>query len=284
MNEYYPRLKKFLGEKITAYIALLRPFTLLPPFLAGLFLIIAKHGVYFDSFTKGIYVGITLALAQACGQVINQVVDKDLDKIIKPYRPIPRGIVTSEEAVGVAWILALLAVARGFTVSIYFGLMTSLMLFFAVFYSLPPLSPRKINPWINHLWVSFSRSVLPLLAILEEKGFIYALLAFIWTFGWQTSKDVLDVEGDKMFGIKTIANTYGRDFVKKLALISSIVFVMISIAFNKMIMLTMIPLMIFGYTKFYQKSKTENIIGWAVFYIGLGMIFVLTAIDIFLEI
>jgi len=284
LNEYYPRLKKFLGEKITAYIALLRPFTLLPPFLAGLFLIIAKHGVYFDSFTKGIYVGITLALAQACGQVINQVVDKDLDKIIKPYRPIPRGIVTSEEAVGVAWILALLAVARGFTVSIYFGLMTSLMLFFAVFYSLPPLSPRKINPWINHLWVSFSRSVLPLLAILEEKGFIYALLAFIWTFGWQASKDVLDVEGDKMFGIKTIANTYGRDFVKKLALISSIVFVMISIAFNKMIMLTMIPLMIFGYAKFYQKSKTENIIGWTVFYIGLGMIFVLTAIDIFLEI
>ena len=73
----------------------MRPFTLLAPLSVGLILTLAVEGITYQALTRGVYVGITLALAQACGQTINQVVDAELDKLVKPYRPIPSGRVST---------------------------------------------------------------------------------------------------------------------------------------------------------------------------------------------
>jgi len=270
VKEYYPRLSRIVGRKMTAYLALVRPFTLAPPIFVGVFLTIAKMGFDFEAVTRGVYAGLTLAFAQACGQVVNQVADRELDKIVKPYRPIPQGIVTVEEAIGLAWLLALLAVARSFTISIYFGLMTSLMLFFAVFYSLPPLSPRRVNPWLNHFWVSFSRSVLPFLAVMEVDGWRYAILAFAWAFGWQATKDVPDIEGDRRFGIKTIANTYGVRAVKLLAVGGTIIYTVLAVVWRLWIFLLNVPLAVYGLLRFEGRWRGENTVAWMAFYVGLG--------------
>jgi len=119
VKTYYPRLSKYLSRKLTAYLALARPFTLAPPIFVGLFLTLASVGFSIEAISRGIYIGLTMALAQAAGQIVNQVVDKDLDKEIKSYRPIPQGWVSTEEAMGLAYICSLLAIARGFTISVY---------------------------------------------------------------------------------------------------------------------------------------------------------------------
>lgn len=267
---YYPRLSRIVGGKMTAYLALVRPFTLAPPIFVGVFLTVAGTGFSVDAMSRGIYIGLTLASAQACGQVVNQIADRELDRVIKPYRPIPQGWVTVEEAVGLAWLLALLAVARAFTISIHFGLMTCLMLFFAVFYSLPPLSPRRVNPWVNHLWVSFSRSAIPFLAVMGWGGWRYAVLAFTWAFGWQASKDVPDVEGDRMFGIKTVASTYGEGTVKILASVATAIYSVLSVTWKMWIFLLNIPLAVYGLVNFGKRWRGENTVAWMVFYAGLG--------------
>jgi len=144
--EGYPKLRRRFG-KFVGYIQLVRPFTLLAPLLAGIFGVLTPvKNFSLEHLTTAVYVGLTLALLQASGQVINQYADSELDKLIKPYRPIPSGLVTREEALGLAWLLAIFSIGRAFTISTFFGLIGLTLLFFAVFYSLAPFSPRKVHP------------------------------------------------------------------------------------------------------------------------------------------
>ena len=93
--EGYPRLQKRFG-RLVGYIQLVRPFTLVAPILAGIFGVLAPiNNIDFQTFLVAIYVGVTLALAQAAGQCLNQYADVELDKVVKPYRPIPSGLILS---------------------------------------------------------------------------------------------------------------------------------------------------------------------------------------------
>ncbi|MEM2352300.1 MAG: UbiA family prenyltransferase [Thermoproteota archaeon] len=277
----YPRLRRRFGE-IAGYIQLLRPFTLIAPFIAGIFGTLAPlKSISTSNIYTAIYVGVTLALAQACGQVINQYVDAELDAEIKPYRPIPSGVVSKEGALGLAWLLSIAAVGRSFTVSIKFGLITLALIFFAVFYSLPPLSPRKIHPILNIAWVSIARGFLPILATFSIFGdvnsaLLYSILGFVWLLGFQSTKDIPDVKGDRKYGIKTIPNTYGETGLIVLMLASTIIYTAISILFCKPLMLLNLPLAAASILTFKKQSRiTENTYAWACFYIGLGMIYIL---------
>jgi len=276
----YPELP--LHRRLRGYIQLLRPFTLLPPLIAGIFLTLAPIKVIdFETLKIGIYVGITLALIQAVGQIINQYVDAELDKLIKKYRPIPSGIIDKEEAIGFAWILSIIAIGRSFTISVLFGIFALILLFFAVFYSLKPFSPRK-HAFASLTWQSFSRGFIPPIMCMSIFGsiydaLIYSILAFIWVFGWQGSKDITDIEGDKKFGISTVANTYGIKVLKMLSIVSTIIFTILVIYLNKLLFLIVSVLGIYGIINYEKKSKyTENTISWTVFYSGLGLIFLIT--------
>ena len=277
----YPRLRRRFG-KIVGYVQLVRPFTLLAPLFAGIFGVLTPVKDFtFSNFGTAIYVGVTLALAQAAGQCLNQYADVELDKIIKPYRVLPSGILTREEALGLAWILAGFAIARAFTLSTFFGLITLLLIFFAVFYSLPPFSPRRINPVLNTAWMAVSRGFLPMFAVWSIYGSVgaalpYAVLAFLWVFGFQASKDVPDIEGDKMFGIKTIPNTYGRKGLLAVMAVSTVLFAVTAVIFKVYIMLPLVFLAAFAIVTVQKQSAlTENTYSWLAFYLGLALLYVL---------
>ena len=253
------------------------------PLLAGLFGVLAPvKDLTFEYVKTAGFVGLTLALAQACGQCLNQYADADLDKIIKPYRPIPSGLVKRDEALGLGWLLALFAVGRAFTVSIFFGLVILTLLFFAVFYSIAPFSPRRVNPLLNTGWMAMSRGLLPMLAVWSVFGDLswvawsYSILAFLWVFGFQATKDVGDAEADKQFQIKTIPNTWGVKGLLATMGVCSILFGIFSIISGKFIMLILLGLGILAMlTVKKQATLTENSYGWTAFYAGLGFLYVL---------
>jgi len=267
-------------HKLIDYIFLLRPFTLLAPVLVGALLVLAVDGLTVRALTKGVTVGAALALAQACGQVINQVADAELDRLIKPYRPIPSGKVTKEEALGISYLLAIIAVGLSFTVSTYFGLMICVMLFFAVFYSLPPLSPRRVNAVLNLLWVAFSRGFLPFISIMGISGWQYAVLGLMWCLGWQGTKDVPDSDADRLYGIKTIANTYGVGALRALSTLMTLLFALAATYFSKPLFLALVVLGFYGIANYDRPWRGENTVSWAVFYIGLSLVPVLTLMHI----
>jgi len=281
MKKGYPRIRKRFG-KLAGYVQLLRPFTLVAPFVAGFFGVLAPvRDLTFAHLSTAVYVGVTLALAQGCGQCLNQYADIELDKIIKPYRCLPSGLLSREEALGLSWLLAIFAVGRAFTISTFFGLVVLTLLFFAVFYSLAPLSPRRVHPLINTGWMALSRGFLPAFAVFSIYGDVndawkYSILAFLWTMGFQASKDVPDSLADKNYGIKTIPNSYGLRGLKITMIVCSIFYTILSIYFNVSIMLLTLPLAILAIATTEKQSKlTENTYSWLSFYAGLGLLYIL---------
>ena len=280
----YPKLRRRFG-KLAGYVQLVRPFTLAAPLLAGVFGVLAPVSeVTHSRFTVAIYVGVTLALAQAAGQCLNQYADVELDKMIKPYRCLSRGLLSREEALGFSWLLAIFAVGRAFTISTFFGLVVLTLLFFAVFYSLAPFSPRRVHPLVNTGWMALSRGFLPMFAVFSVYGDLnnawkYSILAFLWVMGFQASKDVPDTQGDKAYGIKTIPNSYGLRGLVTTMIVCSVFYTVLSIYFNVYIMLLTLPLAILAIMTTEKQSKlTENTVSWTCFYGGLGLLYILILI------
>jgi len=281
----YPRLQRYFG-RIIAYVALLRPFTLIAPLIAGVLGVLAPvKEIMFTHFLTAVYVGVTLALAQGCGQCLNAYADVELDKIVKPYRPLPSGLISREEALGLSWLLAIFAIGRAFTISTFFGLIVLTCLFFAVFYSLAPFSPRRIHPLINTSWMALSRGFLPMFAVWSvygspDRAWPYSILAFLWVMGFQASKDVPDVEGDKKFGIRTIPNTYGLKGLMAVMAFCTVAYSTLTIWFNAPSMLLVLPLAVVAILTTKRQSKlTENTISWLCFYAGLGILYILMFIN-----
>jgi geranylgeranylglycerol-phosphate geranylgeranyltransferase len=289
----YPRVERVFG-RIAAYIQLIRVFTLLAPVVVGFFgSLICLGDMFWSRWLEVVYVTFTLMLCQAVGQVVNQACGVDEDRINKPYRPIPSGKITVEEAYGLAFLLTMISLWRGFTISLTFGLWTAVILFFAVFYNLKPFQARKYV-WVNLLWMSVSRGLLPLIVIwsafrspFELKPWLLGSIAFLWVFAFQTTKDIPDVEGDRRFGIRTLPVVYGVEKTKSFIRWASILpFVpLILYVQSGLLPLTYLLLVnlavvreigIWGFDR--KMGVTENTLGWVAFYLGLSLIFVLSYI------
>jgi len=277
----YPWLSRRFG-RLPAYIALLRPFTLVPCLVAGVIGVMTPlKQISLSNIETAVYIGITLALCQGAGQCLNQYADAELDKQIKPYRPIPSGLVSREEALGLSWLLAMFAVGRAFTIGVFFGLMVLVLLFFAVFYSLAPFSPRKLDPLVNTAWMAVSRGFVPMYAVWSiygdtAIGLRYSVLALLWVMGFQASKDIGDVEGDRAFGIRTIPNVYGtRGLITTMAVCTT-VYTVVATYFELYPMLLILPLAAVAMLTTNKKSGlTENTYSWTCFYLGLAAIYFL---------
>jgi 4-hydroxybenzoate polyprenyltransferase len=288
LHHYYPRVKRFFGVKMAAYLRLCRPFTVAPAFLAGLFLTLASAGVSLETFRAALDAGVILALLQATGQIVNQVVDVELDKSLpgKRDRPIPSGLVDREEAMGLAWVFTIVAVARAFTLGLTVGLMSLLILFMAVFYSLKPFSPRR-HAFTSLAWQAFSRGFLPPMLCFSVYRTLYealpiSILAFTWCLGWQGTKDITDIEGDRAFGIRTVANTYGLRGLKALSTVTLVAFTAETVLLSKIMFLAVAPLAFYGLLNYEKKPTTmENTVSWIVFYVGLGLCFLIPFLESF---
>lgn len=281
----YPRLQKRFG-KLVGYIQLIRPFTLLAPLLAGFFGVLTPvKTITMTHVTVAISVGMTLSLAQAAGQCMNQCADAELDKLVKPYRAIPAGLVSREEALGITWLVSIVAAGVAFIINTFFGFTILALLFFAISYSVTPLSPRKVDPLLNTGWTALSRGFFPIIAVLSVYGsmhqaYQYSILAFLWVMGFQASKDVLDVEGDRKYGIKTIPNTWGVKGLLTIMIVCMATLTFLSILFNFLFMLILLPPGVVAMvTVKKQATFSENTYSWVVFYLGLGLIYVLMFID-----
>lgn len=288
MKQPYTKTR-FLSVKFRGYMDLIRPFTLLAPFFVSLFIMFASL-IYNDRFGEfpnwWIIIGqaaLTLAFLNAASNALNQSTDVEADKISKPYRPIPLGIVSADEARSIAYIFYLFALLRALTINLWFGLFVFLIMLFTVIYSLPPRMKRFL--FINQLWIALSRGLFGILASwsifgdpFQKEPWMIGGIAFVYFIGAMTTKDIVDADADTKTGTHTLINTFG---VKKAAFISlpflilPFIFVPFFVYYNilpyYLILLTffIIPSFVIFYLMLKQsQSKTlENTQAWSLMYI-----------------
>jgi len=235
--EYAPR-------RLRAFIDLVRPFTLLAPAIGGLsgavLAMIVSGGYqapYLDQTFPFVHIPplpmhrllsgmVTLVILNAASNALNQVFDLDIDRVNKSYRPIPSGMITSREGLWISIVLYSLALWRAAFVNRYFVLLVSLLIIITILYSVPPVRLKK-RLWVSNISIAVPRGLLGFVAAWSILGdlhdptpWVLGSIMAIFLIGSTTTKDITDVPGDRMFGIRTLPVVYG----KKLAIVLSIPF------------------------------------------------------------
>jgi 4-hydroxybenzoate polyprenyltransferase len=300
------RKPKFIGERIRGFFDLMRPFTLLGGLTAGFFLTMlgAKvYGVPFD-FSLALFVGVILGLLQGASQTLNQSIQEELeiDKISgkAKYRPTGRGIISLNEGKIFATILYVAAIACAFFIKPLFGVFTSIIAFFGVFYTIPPIRAKRFF-LVNNMWQGIARGMLPIFAVFSIFGnpftsFSIALASVIgmWMVGAQASKDYgSDIKGDSLYGIQTFFVRLSENQAFELmgvftgaAFILLIIFTWLNLLPH--IFLLMLILIIPSFLILYFLKNNcvapllENNLGWISMYLTLALWYILPALIFYL--
>lgn len=198
--------------RLRAFVSIMRPVNCV---MVGFAVIVgaALASVNFSQtnwllFLRGFLAGFFLT---AGSMVVNDIIDKDIDTVNEPARPIPTGAISVKYAQLFAGALAIL----GFI----FALATNWQcLIIAVFswlvfaaYSLW----GKRSGFFGNLLVSIC-VVVPFVygGFVVGKGFAdsnatFVVIAFLSNTGREVTKGVVDVEGDGLKGVKTVAARFG---------------------------------------------------------------------------
>lgn len=289
MKEPYPD-KPLFSRRVRGYVDLVRPFTLLAPVIVSVFIMTASLAYSknvpggFDEWWKIIAnASGTLAIVNAASNALNQACDYKADKISKPYRPIPRGVVSPAEAQSFAYILYFFALLRSVMINVWFGVFVFLIMVFTVTYSLPPRMKQYL--FINQIWISIPRGLLGILAAwsvfglpLQPQPLAIGLVATVFLIGGMTTKDFVDSDADKKTGVRTLVNTFGR--VKSAAV--SLPFMFFPFAVVPLLIsmgvlssyMWWITLFVFpSFVVFYlmmdvsESGKLENVHAWSMMYV-----------------
>ena len=270
------------------YILLIRPLTLIAPFVLGIVfsLTIAFLSNTHVSLVKVFLIGLSLGILHASSQPINQIFDIDVDRVNKPERPLVRGVIGIFEAVIVALILFVSSIIFAVFVNEKFLFSILLLSFFAYFYSVPPLKIKRRGVFTSLVWLALSKGFMPIVLIsytlldkITTEAIFLGMIFFLWVFATQPSKDFNDFKGDKLVGIKTLPTVYGIDKAKKfvkifiwspfIALTIFLLFNLINFFYSILYLAT--PLAIYIYLKIDKllgNRAIENNNLWLLFYLG----------------
>ena len=276
-------------HKIRVYLELLRPFTLLAPLIVSSSVMIAS---LVNSGTTGLSsvsilwtilsASFCFALLNGASNVLNQATDWKEDALSKPYRPIPKGIITAKEAYKVSFFLYTVALLLSLVVNILFSFFVFLIAFFSITYSLPPRMKKFL--FLNQLWVALPRGFFGIVGSwsvfgnpFEPLPLAIGCVAALFLFGGTATKDILDAEADRTVGTKTLVNVFGV----KTAAFFSLVFMtgafglIIPLVYFHIIHYTLLPLaflgilsVLIGWLMFHKhkNTKCENTSAWTLMY------------------
>jgi len=225
------------------YIALARPFTLLPPLLGIVSGAICAWGSVHNpdpsrALTSSVVWTIVLgslcaSFLNAANNSLNQIYDLEIDRINKPKRPIVTGEVSIRGAWTFTWIMYALGLVPTWLVVVYpftswrakflapmawhECIAIYLIAFVSTFvYSVPALGRTKAHPIGANLTIAIPRGCLLKVAgwtmvahfTTLEPWFIGSVF-MLFLLGAASTKDFSDIEGDRAGGCRTLPIAFG---------------------------------------------------------------------------
>jgi geranylgeranylglycerol-phosphate geranylgeranyltransferase len=183
-------------------------------------LAIARQGVPDPKIALAGVLGATLAEMGAFA--LNDYFDVEVDtKNNRLDRPIVRGDVSKNEALWLAIATSLFGiVAMYFTGSVGAVIVTIILVLFGALYN---AKLKEYGIWGN-LYISFTMAA-PFLfgSLLFANGahvlLIIAAIAFLVGLGREIMKGIMDMEGDALRNVRTVARTWGPDRAKYTAMV-----------------------------------------------------------------
>jgi geranylgeranylglycerol-phosphate geranylgeranyltransferase len=162
---------------------------------------------------------ITGFMLTAASMAINDYYDREIDAINEPNRPIPSGVIKPKEALAFASILT----AIGFTAALANSYLTNLksiscflvaIAAWIIFVAYTTAGKRSGLPG-NFLVsacvaIPFIYGSIAIANEVKPNVLIFASMAFLSNTGREITKGIVDVQGDRMQNVKTLAVRYGE--------------------------------------------------------------------------
>ena len=167
--------------------------------------------------------GITSFTLTAAAMAINDYYDYGIDVINEPTRPLPSGAVSKKEALVVTGVLTVIGLAAAYIVSLYCFLFAFTFWVVMVAYSTVGKRSGLTGNFLVSACIAapFLYGSLLALNTIQLNTILFAAMAFLSNTGREVTKGIVDVQGDKSYGIKTMAVRFGT---KKAALSAAFFF------------------------------------------------------------
>ncbi|MFW9996913.1 MAG: geranylgeranylglycerol-phosphate geranylgeranyltransferase [Candidatus Odinarchaeota archaeon] len=220
-----------LSKKLKAHFTILRPFNSV---MAGLGVFVGAmscigtvdnvYELFIENFIALVIAGIACALITAGGYVINDYYDRDIDVVNQPQRSIPSGAMSPKEA----WFYSIGLFLAGLIIAFFirnvdpfpFDPFAVFLAFIGVIVVYAYSSDLKRMGIIGNISVS-SLTAVPFLygGVVVQSGermWVPFFFAFTISMGREIIKDVEDIEGDTIGGMRSLPMRIG---VKKATIV-----------------------------------------------------------------
>ncbi|HDI02010.1 MAG TPA: MFS transporter [Ignisphaera sp.] len=190
---------------------------------------------------QGMLLFVSAMLIGIGSNAVNDYFDRYIDSINKPWRPIPSGYISATTAHIFSIISMISGTIIGFTISMLNGLIAGLASILAYAYSWRLKRVLIIGNLMIALLSSLTIIYGGIATLSPQASIIPALYAFLINLGREFLKGIEDIEGDKIYGVNTLATRFGA----RIAYFSALAVLMV------LILISPLPFLIHGYTILY---------------------------------
>jgi len=201
-------------EKAMGVLRLIRPINCIVMGFAVFVAIIVAIPSF--SLEKSVIIKIVLGFTTGftflgTANMVNDYYDRKIDAVNEPNRPIPRGIIRPKEALVYASILSVIGFIASFLTNLPCLILASMSWVLLLYYS----TKGKRTGLLGNLVVSgcialpFIYGGFAVERWLSLVLMLFSAMAFLLNTGREITKGIVDAEGDKLQGIRTMAVLYG---------------------------------------------------------------------------
>jgi geranylgeranylglycerol-phosphate geranylgeranyltransferase len=206
--------------KLGGYLRLMRPVNcLMMGFAVIVGATLASPNVLTSLWQNRIYGFLTGFMLTAASMAINDYFDREIDAINEPKRPIPSGLIKPKESLAFAFILTVIGFAAALANS-YLTNLNSVSCFLVaiiawiIFVAYTTVGKRSGLPGNFLVSICVSISLIygsyTVAGAIETNVLICAFIVFLSITGREVTKGIVDVKGDKVQNVKTLAVRYGE--------------------------------------------------------------------------
>ena len=195
-------------EKLTTTIKLIRPVNFVITFVS----VIVAALICQPHKTPGLNIflaAFAASLVLASGNVINDINDAEIDKINKPFRPLPSGNLTIQQAYG----LYVSSVFLSILISVFLNEIALAIVLFSILSLFVYSKFLKQIPLIGNITVAFLTGLVFIFGgvVVENPtaAIVPAVFAFLINLIREIVKDMEDVEGDSKADLVTFPIKFG---------------------------------------------------------------------------
>jgi geranylgeranylglycerol-phosphate geranylgeranyltransferase len=237
-KKYFLNRKGYAAvDKFRGIVQLVRPINCAMMGFAVFVGIILANPDSLTSFVFNIIFGFSTGFSlTGAAMIINDYYDREIDSINEPSRPIPLGLISIKEALILFFLISLIGFVFAFLTSIFCLIVSFISWIIVISYV---TFGKKTGLFGNFLvsicvGIPFIYGSVIVFDTIVSSVLIFALMAFLSNTGREITKGIVDVEGDKIEDVKTMAVRYGSKF----AAISAVLFFIFAV------LLTPIPVLL----------------------------------------